>query len=192
MAWQQPLFYFLRFPPIIHRSTIVPCSLFTIPWDVLRSWPLSSPSYSEASSVTGTWLIKDYDDQSFSSQLDSKIINVPNAQNPSNSQINQEIKTGIQPISVRRKSLECSRSNNLLHTVFCFLSGDILSLENTNALLFWKQTWQVQCINNKNRSKTFDVCVTVHHWYNNTNSQLYAIIIIILLIISIISTCFGR
>ena len=40
----------------------------------------------------------------------------------------------------------------------------------------------------------FDVCVTVHHWYNNGNSQLDAIIIIIilLLIISISSTCFGR
>jgi len=42
----------------------------------------------------------------------------------------------------------------------------------------------------------FVVCVTVHHLYNNINSQLYAIIIIIviiiLLIISISSTCFGR
>ena len=37
----------------------------------------------------------------------------------------------------------------------------------------------------------FSVCVTVHHWYNNTNNQLDATIIV-LLIISISSTCFGR
>jgi len=37
----------------------------------------------------------------------------------------------------------------------------------------------------------FDVCVTVHHLYNNINSQVDATIII-LLIMSIISTCFGR
>jgi hypothetical protein len=37
-----------------------------------------------------------------------------------------------------------------------------------------------------------DVCVTVHHWYNNINSQLDATIIILLLIISISSTYFGR
>ena len=37
----------------------------------------------------------------------------------------------------------------------------------------------------------FDVCVAVHHWYNNINSQLDATIII-LLMISISSTCFGR
>ena len=36
-----------------------------------------------------------------------------------------------------------------------------------------------------------DVCVTVHYWYNNTNSQLDAALII-LLIITISSTCFGR
>ena len=39
-------------------------------------------------------------------------------------------------------------------------------------------------------SNVCDVCVTVHHWYNNINSQLDATIII-LLIISISSTCFG-
>ena len=39
--------------------------------------------------------------------------------------------------------------------------------------------------------RKFDVCVTVHNWYNNINSQLDATIII-LLIILIISTCFGR
>jgi len=39
--------------------------------------------------------------------------------------------------------------------------------------------------------RPFDVSVTVHHWYNNINSQLDATIII-LLIISISSTCFGR
>ena len=37
----------------------------------------------------------------------------------------------------------------------------------------------------------FDVCVTVHHWYNNIKSQLDATILI-LLIISISSTCFRR
>jgi len=37
----------------------------------------------------------------------------------------------------------------------------------------------------------FDVCVTVHHWYNNINSQLDGTIIV-LLIISFSSTCFGR
>ena len=39
--------------------------------------------------------------------------------------------------------------------------------------------------------KTFDGCVTVHHWYNNINSRLDATVII-LLIISISSTCFER
>ena len=39
-------------------------------------------------------------------------------------------------------------------------------------------------------SDKFDVCVTVHHWYNSMNSQLDATIII-LLIISVRSTCFG-
>jgi len=38
---------------------------------------------------------------------------------------------------------------------------------------------------------TFDICVTLHHWYNNINSQLYPTIII-LLIITIALTCFGR
>ena len=38
--------------------------------------------------------------------------------------------------------------------------------------------------------RRFDVCVTVHHWYNNRNRQLEGTII--LLIISISSTCFGR
>ena len=37
----------------------------------------------------------------------------------------------------------------------------------------------------------FDICVTVHLWYNNINSQLEATVII-LLIISISSTCLGR
>jgi len=37
----------------------------------------------------------------------------------------------------------------------------------------------------------FDVCVTVHHSYNNINSQLDATIIV-LLIISINSACSGR
>ena len=40
-------------------------------------------------------------------------------------------------------------------------------------------------------SEGFDICVTVHHWYNNINSQLDETIIL-LLIISISSTCFGR
>jgi len=39
-------------------------------------------------------------------------------------------------------------------------------------------TWKVK----------FDVCVTVHHWYSNINSQL-DVTVIILLIISISSTC---
>jgi hypothetical protein len=43
----------------------------------------------------------------------------------------------------------------------------------------------------KNVSLTFDVCVTVRHWYNNINSQLDATITVSL-IISISSTCFGR
>jgi len=38
---------------------------------------------------------------------------------------------------------------------------------------------------------TFDVCVTVYHWYSNINSQLDATIIL-LLIFSISWTCFGR
>jgi len=46
-------------------------------------------------------------------------------------------------------------------------------------------------ISGDNLHTTLDVCVTVHHWYNNINSQLDATIII-LLIISISPTCFGR
>jgi len=42
-----------------------------------------------------------------------------------------------------------------------------------------------------NNAHGSDVCVTVHHWYNNINSQLDATIMI-LLTISISSTCFGR
>jgi len=40
-------------------------------------------------------------------------------------------------------------------------------------------------------SPKFDVCVTMHHWYNNTNSELDAIKIV-LITISISSTCFGQ
>ena len=42
-----------------------------------------------------------------------------------------------------------------------------------------------------NNDKSFDVYVTVHHRYNNINSQLHATIII-LLIISISPICFGQ
>ena len=40
--------------------------------------------------------------------------------------------------------------------------------------------------------RKFDVCMIVHHWYNNTNSQIDATITNFLLIITISSTCFGR
>jgi len=42
-----------------------------------------------------------------------------------------------------------------------------------------------------NHIDEFDVCVTVHHWYNSINNQ-QDVTIIILLIISFSSTCFGR
>jgi len=59
------------------------------------------------------------------------------------------------------------------------------TLQDITKLVLFTQGWFWMAF------KWFDVCVTVHHWYNNINSQLDAIIIV-LLIITISSTCFGR
>ena len=77
------------------------------------------------------------------------------------------------------------------------ISFDIWTLlrsEYTDHTELQSGTQRFQLCNNNEQCATTtedDVCVNVHHWYNNTNSQLDATIIM-LLIISISSTCFGR
>ena len=82
---------------------------------------------------------------------------------------------------------EHRRSDPALRQFLSKLSSSILSLRLSNSC--WLDVYKISMI--KRESDKFDVCVTVHHQYNNINSELDATIII-LLIILISVTCFRR